>query len=149
MESVKPKVQKRRQSMFRELQMQCMTDTCQMRQPMVKESQPTEADSQPTSKENHSMVKKSKPMVKESQPKETKSQAKQVQRVYAMKLKRSMDNLPLVIRVNGQKYVKLVKQRKQSMNNIREYITNRIGKLYPTKKGILLKTDPYLFQHLE
>ena len=71
-------------------------------------------------------------------------------------LKRSMDSdhkvqknylaeeLPIMIHVNGQKYVKLVKQQKETRVNIREYKTDHTGKMYPTKKkGILLSLDDW------
>ena len=47
--------------------------------------------------------------------------------------------LPVMIQINGQKYVKLMKLQDQVVVNLREYITDlSTGKLHPTKKGIIL-----------
>ena len=46
--------------------------------------------------------------------------------------------LPVMIQMNGQKYVKLMKHQDQVVVNLREYIKDCDGKLHPTKKGIIL-----------
>ena len=51
----------------------------------------------------------------------------------------TLQNLPVMIQINGQKYVKLMKHQDQVVVNLREYITDlSTGKLHPTKKGIIL-----------
>ena len=45
----------------------------------------------------------------------------------------------MMIQMNGQQYVKLMKNEDQVIVNMRAYITDQSsGKLYPTKKGIIL-----------
>ncbi len=53
------------------------------------------------------------------------------------------DDAPLMMHVNGQKYVKLIHQHDKPIINIREYITDVDGKLHPTKKGILLTLEDW------
>ena len=51
----------------------------------------------------------------------------------------TLENLPVMIQMNGQKYIKLMKHQNQVVVNMREYITDQSsGKLHPTKKGIIL-----------
>ena len=51
----------------------------------------------------------------------------------------TLEDLPVMIQMNGQKYVKLMKHQDQVVVNVREYITDlSSGKLHPTKKGIIL-----------
>ena len=51
----------------------------------------------------------------------------------------TLENLPVMIQMNGQKYIKLMKLQNQVVVNMREYITDQSsGKLHPTKKGIIL-----------
>ena len=51
----------------------------------------------------------------------------------------TLENLPVLIQMNGQKYIKLMKHQNQVVVNMREYITDQSsGKLHPTKKGIIL-----------
>ena len=51
----------------------------------------------------------------------------------------TLEDLPVMIQMNGQKYIKLMKHQDQVVVNVREYITDlSSGKLYPTKKGIIL-----------
>ena len=51
----------------------------------------------------------------------------------------NLENLPVMIQMNGQKYIKLMKHQNQVVVNMREYITDQSsGKLHPTKKGIIL-----------
>lgn len=151
MSDIKPKRQKRKQEIHQEMQSK-----------IDKKSQQTETNKQQKKIKLKSIVQKSHPMgkknknqpmeiepavkEKKSQPNETKD--KPMKRKYvktdALKRKRATCNLPLVIRINGQKYVK---QPKQSMTKIREYITNRSRKICPSKKGVLFSTD--LFKHLD
>ena len=50
-----------------------------------------------------------------------------------------LEDLPVMMQMNGQKYVKLMKHQGQVVVNVREYITDLYtGKLHPTKKGIIL-----------
>ena len=50
----------------------------------------------------------------------------------------TLENLPVMIQMNGQKYIKLMKHQNQVVVNMREYITDQSsGKLHPTKKGII------------
>lgn len=53
------------------------------------------------------------------------------------------DDTPLMIHVNGQKYLKLIHQHDKPIINLREYITDVDGKLHPTKKGILLTKEDW------
>ena len=53
------------------------------------------------------------------------------------------DKLPLMIHVNGHKFVKLMQQQNTPIINLREFITATDGKLYPTKKGILLSLEDW------
>ena len=51
----------------------------------------------------------------------------------------TLEDLPVMIQMNGQKYIKLMKHQNQVVVNLREYITDQSsGKLHPTKKGIIL-----------
>ena len=51
----------------------------------------------------------------------------------------SLEDLPLMIWINGQKYVKLINHHDRVVGNVREYITDQSsGNLHPTKKGIIL-----------
>ena len=51
----------------------------------------------------------------------------------------TLDDLPVMIQMNGQQYVKLIKHQNLVVVNMREYITDQSpGKLHPTKKGIIL-----------
>ena len=51
----------------------------------------------------------------------------------------TLEDLPVMIQMNGQKYVKLMKHQDQVVVNVREYITDLSSrKLHPTKKGIIL-----------
>ena len=51
----------------------------------------------------------------------------------------TLEDLPLMIQMNEQKYIKLMKHQDQVVVNVREYITDlSTGKLHPTKKGIIL-----------
>ena len=51
----------------------------------------------------------------------------------------TLEDLPVMIQMNGQKYAKLMKHQDQVVVNVREYITDlSSGKLHPTKKGIIL-----------
>ena len=51
----------------------------------------------------------------------------------------TLNNLPVMIQMNGQKYVKLMKHQDQVVVNMRIYITYQSsGKLHPIKKGIIL-----------
>ena len=54
-----------------------------------------------------------------------------------------IDDLPLMVHVNGQKYLKLIYQHDKPIINLREYITDINGKLHPTKKGILLTLEDW------
>ena len=50
----------------------------------------------------------------------------------------TLEDLPVMIQINGQKYVKLMKHHDQVVVNLREYITDlSTGKLHPTRKGIM------------
>ena len=50
-----------------------------------------------------------------------------------------LEDLPLMIWINGQKYVKLIKHQDRVVGNVREYITDQSsGNLHLTKKGIIL-----------
>ena len=53
------------------------------------------------------------------------------------------DDCPVMIHVNGHKYLKLMQVREKPVINLREYITDTDGKLHPTKKGILLSLDDW------
>ena len=51
----------------------------------------------------------------------------------------TLEDLPVMIWINGQKYVKLIKHQDRVVGNVREYITDQSsGNLHPTKKGIIL-----------
>lgn len=50
---------------------------------------------------------------------------------------------PKMIHLHGQKYAKIMQCKKQPIVNIREYITDLNGKLYPTKKGILFSVKEW------
>ena len=51
----------------------------------------------------------------------------------------TIEDLPVMIQMKGQKYIKLMKHQNQVVVNMREYITvQSSGKLLPTKKGIIL-----------
>ena len=51
----------------------------------------------------------------------------------------TLDDLPLMIQMNGQKFVNLMKHQDQVVVNVRESITDlSTGKLQPTKKRIIL-----------
>ena len=51
----------------------------------------------------------------------------------------TLEDLPVMIQMNRQKYVNLMKHQDQVAVNVREYITDlSSGKLHPTKKGIIL-----------
>ena len=50
----------------------------------------------------------------------------------------TLEDLPVMIQMNLEKYVKLMKYREQLMVNLREHIKDCDGKLHPTKKGIML-----------
>lgn len=52
--------------------------------------------------------------------------------------KGEVEELPIMVHINGTKYAKIMKQQEELMVNIREYITDCDGKLHPTKKGFLL-----------
>lgn len=54
-----------------------------------------------------------------------------------------VEELPIMIHINGCKYVKLMKHQEQLIINIREYITDNDGKLHPTKKGIMLSVKDW------
>ena len=50
----------------------------------------------------------------------------------------TLEDLPVMIQMNGQKYVKLMKHQDKVVVNVREYITVlSSGKLHPTKNGII------------
>ena len=51
------------------------------------------------------------------------------------------------IYIGNRKYIKLSTYKKKPYVNIREYITTAQGKLYPTKKGILLKPEEWKQLH--
>ena len=53
------------------------------------------------------------------------------------------DDCPVMIHVNGHKYLKLMQVREKPVINLREYIIDMDGKLHPTKKGILLSLDDW------
>ena len=51
----------------------------------------------------------------------------------------TLEDLPVRIQMNEQKYVKFIKYIKKVVVNMREHITDQsYGKLHPTKKGIIL-----------
>ena len=51
----------------------------------------------------------------------------------------TLEDVPVMIQMNGQNYIKLMKHQNQVVVNLREYITDQSsGKLHPTKKGIIL-----------
>ena len=50
-----------------------------------------------------------------------------------------LEDLPVMIQMNGQKYVKLINHQDRVVGNVREYITDQSsGNLHLTKKGIIL-----------
>ncbi len=53
------------------------------------------------------------------------------------------DDIPVMIHVNGHKYLKLMQHHDKTIINLREYITDLEGKLHPTKKGILLSLEDW------
>ena len=51
----------------------------------------------------------------------------------------TLEDLPVMIWINGQKYVKLINHQDRVVGNVREYITDQSsGNLHLTKKGIIL-----------
>jgi hypothetical protein len=63
------------------------------------------------------------------------------------KVKRSaltLEDLPIMMHINGQRYAKVMKHQKNLVVNIREYVTDESsGKLHPTKKGIMLPLEDW------
>jgi hypothetical protein len=55
----------------------------------------------------------------------------------------NLTELPMMININEHKYIKLMKHRDNVIMNIREYIPSGNGRLYPTKKGILLSIQDW------
>ncbi len=53
------------------------------------------------------------------------------------------DDFPVMIHVNGPKYLQLMQRHDKPMLNLRKYITDIHGKLHPTKKGILLTLEDW------
>ena len=50
----------------------------------------------------------------------------------------------VMIQVNGQKCIKLMKHQNQVVGNMRDYITDQSsGKLHHTKKGIILSLEDW------
>ena len=57
--------------------------------------------------------------------------------------RKKVDEIPIMIHVNGLKYIKLKKYNNQLKVIIREYIHGADGKLHPTKKGFMLSLDAW------
>ena len=56
----------------------------------------------------------------------------------------TLEDLPIMLHINGQRYAKVMKHQNNLVVNIREYVTDQFsGKLHPTNKGIMLPLEDW------